>query len=155
MAIISAATALGGMLVYAWTNYQALSTDDERKAAIEVYDHGYQGELKDNEDWKKGGLPAKTRKELQQVEALLQKTRAEQVQADKDLKKLWWWQIGYVASDGEPCKKLKANAAAHAREQFLLVLQEDPEASYEVAYRRALNKPWHARNRLVRAGGCR
>lgn len=143
------------MLTVAWTQYTALSTDEERKTAIEIYDHGYKGPL-EGEDWRKGGIPAKTRKRVEQVDTIAQKTRNEQLKREDDLRKLWWWQTGYSAAESEPCDKLKAAAAAHAREQFDLFLKEDPDASYEVAYRRALNEPWHERRRLItRARGCR
>ena len=130
------------------SQWEGLLTDKE----LNRYDHGHAEALKD-EASKQGGLPAKTRKTVAGHEDIIQRARAEQIQDRKNIRKSWWWMVGYAAADAEPCRQLKALASSWYRQQFTLELQNEPD--YETAYTRALNSTWQERHSLARSVKCR
>jgi hypothetical protein len=150
--LLSTITLIGSAAGFAWTQWDGLSTESETRAALNKYDHGYPDDLPDPE-WKQGGLPLKTRTVTKSMDDTVRRLTAEVAQARKNEQQVWWWLIGYVASDVEPCGRLRAAAAAFYRAQFKRELQTEDDL--ETAYTKALNTYWHQRQALTRQGGCK
>jgi hypothetical protein len=87
------------------------------------------------------------------MDGIVQRQSAELAQIRKNEQQVWWWMIGYVAADIEPCSRLRAAAAAFYRAQFKREVQT--ENDLETAYTKALDTYWHQRLILVRQGGCK
>jgi len=148
--IMSVVTIVCSAIGFGWSQWNGLSTDAEREAALNVYDHGTPdaliapvGEV---------GRPQKTRKQVAAMADSLALVMKSQAQDRRNTQKLWWQMVGFEASRREHCPPLRVAAAAFYRSQFTRELRNESDS--ETAYTQSLNVPWLERVALARAAQC-
>lgn len=149
--VISILTSIGSATIYLKSEME-----DIIQHVVNVHDHGYQ-------DDKMGP----SHRDLRDSNAvLLQQVTEIKVQNDadrSDLIQAYWYLIGYTVADAEPVKQIRAAAAAHYRNEFLLKCKtlcselnvdrcrRDGKPYIQDVYRLVISSTWIERSSLVRS----